>query len=185
MRHLKKKYRLVGGKDERRALLRSLASSLIEKGKIRTTLARAKALRAYFDKLVTLAKKTDLHHKRILISRLGNNKRIAFKLINEVVPKLSSRQSGFTSFRQLNPRRGDNTLLAEVKVLFDEEKKKEETKVTPAKKKESAPKKTKPIQKKKVEAKGNSIDKKAKIEKAKKGVVSKNKKKKSQERSEK
>ncbi len=117
MRHLKKKYRLAGGKDERRALLKGLAITLIKHKHLTTTIVKAKALKAYFDKLVTLAKKNDLHHKRLLISRLGNNKKAAFKLINEILPNLGNKVSGFTTFRRLNPRKGDNTLLAEVKIL--------------------------------------------------------------------
>ena len=123
MRHLKKKYRLAGGKDQRRALLRSLAISLIDKKEVVTTITKAKVLKAYFDKLVTLAKKTDLHHKRLLISRLANNSEASFKLIEEIIPRLTDRISGYTTLKRLNPRQGDNTLMARIKILLKPESK--------------------------------------------------------------
>ncbi len=174
MRHLKKKYRLAGGKDERRALLRGLAVALIEHKHLRTTIAKAKALKAYFDKLVTLAKKKDLHHKRLLISRLGNNKKAAFKLINEILPNLGNRVSGFTTFRRLNPRKGDNTLLAEVKILEETSTKKETTnqkKVTQKEEKKTPQVKTEKkskIVKKEKKTTSNSVKREVKKEEGKK-----------------
>ncbi len=119
MRHLKRGYRIGSGKDHRRSLLRNLAVALIDHHKITTSITKAKTLKAYFDKMVNLAKKDDLHHTRLLISRLGNNPTMAFKLKNEILPKLRPVSSGYTSLRRSGQQRGDNTVLATLKILFN------------------------------------------------------------------
>ena len=76
MRHLKHKNQLGVKKEHRAALMANLASSLIRAGRIRTTLKKAKALRPFVEPLVTLAKKGDLHHRRIAISRLRDEEAV-------------------------------------------------------------------------------------------------------------
>ena len=119
MRHRKRRYKIGTGIDHRKALLRNLAAQLITHHQITTTLTKAKALRSFFDKLVTLAKKNTLHSHRLLIARLGNNKTAASNLIHKIIPKLQTRQSGYTTLKRLTLRSGDAALQAKVSILFD------------------------------------------------------------------
>lgn len=99
--------------DQRRALIKGLADSLIEHGSIETTLPKAKEIRPYVEKLVTKAKKGDLHNRRVVIARL-HNKTTAHKLFDEIAPQLSHRQSGYLRIERTGYRRGDNAPLARI-----------------------------------------------------------------------
>ncbi len=79
---------------QRRAFMRSLAVNVIRRGKIETTVIRAKAIRPVVEKAVTLAKKKDLSARRILMSRLGDEHAVS-KLINELAPKYENRKGGY------------------------------------------------------------------------------------------
>ncbi len=122
MRHRKRRYKIGIGIDHRQSLLRNLVVQLITHHQITTTLTKAKALRPFFDKLVTLAKKNTLHSQRLLVARLGNNKTAAFNLIHKIIPQLSNRQSGYTTLKRLTLRKGDTALQAKVAILFDHQK---------------------------------------------------------------
>lgn len=161
MRHLKRGYRIGTGKDHRRSLLRSLIVALIDHHKVTTTLAKAKTLKAYFDKMVNLAKKDDLYHTRLLISRLGNNPSAAFKLKKEILPKLRPVKSGYTSLKRAGRRQGDNTVLARLSILFapvKAENTKAKAKAKPVKKTTSAGQKVK-SQAKKTKVKTKKVTK--------------------------
>lgn len=97
--------------DQRRALMRSLADSLVEHGSIETTFQKAKELRPYIEKLVTKAKKGDLHNRRLIMRKL-QTKENAHKLVDEVAPKYMDRQGGYTRVERTGYRRGDNAELA-------------------------------------------------------------------------
>jgi len=115
MRH-RHGYRKLGRDTEHRlALLKNLACDLIENEKIETTVAKAKELRRYIEKLVTRARNADFNTHRYLYSKLGSNqraKRAVQKLINEIAPKYQNRAGGYTRIIKTRFRRGDAAELA-------------------------------------------------------------------------
>lgn len=105
-------------KDERRALIKGLASNLIEHGSITTTTPKAKELVPYFEKLITKAKKGDLHNRRLVIKKVANVF-TAHKLVDEIAPKLTKRNSGHVRVVKEHNRRGDNAQMATVSFVDD------------------------------------------------------------------
>ena len=105
-------------RDQRRALLKGLASQLIEHGSITTTLPKAKELVPYIEVLITKAKRSDLHNRRQVISDLTTIE-IAHKLVDEIAPKLKSRNSGHVRIIKSGTRVGDNANLAKVSFVDD------------------------------------------------------------------
>ena len=111
MRHRRKTVKLQRNASQRRALLTNLACSLIEHGRIRTTIAKAKALRPIAEKMVTLAKRGDLHARRQAIAFL-RHKNIAKKLFEEVAPASKDRQGGYCRITKLGARMSDSAPMA-------------------------------------------------------------------------
>lgn len=111
MRHRRNTTKLKRTASHRRALLANLACSLIDHGRIRTTLGKAKALRPVAEKLVTLAKRNDLHSRRLAISFL-HQKEIVKKLFAEVAPAAKDRQGGYCRITKLGPRTSDAAPMA-------------------------------------------------------------------------
>ncbi len=107
-------------RDQREALLKGLADSLIKYESIETTLPKAKEIVPYIEKLITKAKKGDLHNRRQIISALQTLES-AHKLVDEIAPKLkvSGRTSGHVRVTRTRIRRGDNTQLARVSFVDD------------------------------------------------------------------
>lgn len=105
-------------RDQRRALMKGLASNLATYESIETTVPKAKELVPYFEKLITKAKKGDLHNRRQVISKMANVES-AHKLVDEIAPKLSGRSSGHLRIERTRARRGDNTELARVSFVDD------------------------------------------------------------------
>ncbi len=105
-------------RDQREALVKSLAESLIIHGSIETTLPKAKAVVPYVEKLVTKAKKGDLHNRRQVIAALQTIS-TAHKLVDEVAPKLGARNSGHFRIKRTTARRGDNAEMARVSFVDD------------------------------------------------------------------
>jgi large subunit ribosomal protein L17 len=104
--------------DQRSALIKSLAESLVRDESIKTTLPKAKELVPYIEKLITKAKKGDLHNRRQVISGLQTIES-AHKLVDEIAPKLSGRVSGHVRITKLGTRRGDNADMAQVSFVDD------------------------------------------------------------------
>jgi len=100
-------------RDQREALIMGLADSLIKYEKIETTLTKAKEVVPYVEKLITKAKKGDLHNRRQIISSL-QTLASAHKLVDEIAPKLKGRNSGHLRIEKTIMRRGDNSQLATV-----------------------------------------------------------------------
>lgn len=100
-------------RDQRRALLKGLATSLVEHGKIETTLPKAKETARYIEKLITKAKKGDLHNRRQVIAKLSTQA-AAFKLVDEIAPQLTSRTSGHVRVVRTRLRTGDGAQLATI-----------------------------------------------------------------------
>ncbi|WP_457622772.1 50S ribosomal protein L17 [Persephonella sp.] len=113
MRHRVKTKSFHRPKEQREALFVNLAIALIEHGKIETTLPKAKALRPFVEKLVTLAKKETVAARRLLNARLRNNTKAATKLFKEIAPLLKERDGGYTRIYKLDKRRrGDDAQMA-------------------------------------------------------------------------
>ena len=105
-------------RDQRRALVKGLADSLVKYESIETTLPKAKELVPYVEKLITKAKKGDLHNRRQVISKLQTVES-AHKLVDEIAPKPKSRDSGHVRIEKTRARRGDNAQLARVSFVDD------------------------------------------------------------------
>ena len=100
MRHLKRGRHLNRKPDHRKAMLRNMVCSLFENGRIITTPAKAKEARPFAEKMITLAKKGTLHHRRIALSKLAN-KSIVNSLFSEIAPRYSERSGGYTRILHL------------------------------------------------------------------------------------
>lgn len=105
-------------RDQRQALITGLAESLVKYESIETTLPKAKAVVPFVEKLITKAKKGDLHNRRQIISSLDTVSS-AHKLVDEIAPKLSARSSGHLRIVRTRVRRGDNVQLARVSFVDD------------------------------------------------------------------
>lgn len=105
-------------RDQRRALVKGLADSLVKHGSIKTTLPKAKAVRPYVEKLVTKAKKGDLHNRRQVIAKLQTVE-AAHKLVDDIAPKLKARSSGYLRIERAGMRRGDNAEMAQISFVDD------------------------------------------------------------------
>ncbi len=111
MRHRSKTVKLKRNASHRRALLSNLAISLIEHGRIKTTFGKAKALRPVAEKLVTLAKRDDLHSRRLAIAFL-HQKDTVQKLFSEIAPAAKDRQGGYCRITKLGARMSDSAPMA-------------------------------------------------------------------------
>jgi large subunit ribosomal protein L17 len=100
-------------RDQRRALMKGLATSLVEHGKIETTLPKAKELVRYIEKLITKAKRGDLANRRMVIAGLSTQA-AAFKLVDEIAPQLGGRTSGHVRVKRTRVRLGDGAEMATI-----------------------------------------------------------------------
>jgi large subunit ribosomal protein L17 len=105
-------------RDQRNALIKSLADSLVKYESIETTLPKAKEVVPYVEKLITKAKKGDLHNRRQVLSGL-QTVASAHKLVDEIAPKLKGRVSGHLRIEKTAFRRGDNSQMARVSFVDD------------------------------------------------------------------
>ncbi len=110
MRHQKKGRKLNRTASHRKALFSNLAASLVIHKKIRTTDAKGKELRTYIDRLVTYAKRGDVHGRRLIQKRITGKrgKEIANILIHDIAPAYADRHGGYTRLIKLNNRKNDN-----------------------------------------------------------------------------
>lgn len=127
MRHLVKRKKLGRDTSHRRALLRNLVTSFLEKERIRTTLAKAKATRPLAEKMITLARKDTLHAKRQALTFIYK-KPVVKKLFEELGPRFSERPGGYTRIVKIGPRAGDGAEMAILELIGSEFKKKEKKK---------------------------------------------------------
>jgi large subunit ribosomal protein L17 len=109
MRHAKQRNKLSRDSAHRRALLRNLSRDVIQHERITTSQAKAKAVKPKVEKLITLGKRGDLHARRQALSELGQDKFLVHKLFEEVAPRYSDRDGGYTRIVKLGPRRSDST----------------------------------------------------------------------------
>src|SRR5689334_25329052 len=112
MRHQKQRHKLSRDSSHRKALLMNLSKEVIEHERIKTTEAKAKAVKPEVEKLITLAKRGDLHARRLALSELGQDKFTVYKLFEEIAPRYSERAGGYTRILKLGPRKSDSTEMA-------------------------------------------------------------------------
>ncbi len=111
MRHNVKTPKLGLESKHRESLISNLACSLIKNKRIKTTLAKAKALRPFAEKMVTLGKKGTLHHRRLAIARLRQRDAV-HQLFAEIAPKFQDRKGGYTRILKLGQRQSDSAKMA-------------------------------------------------------------------------
>ena len=107
MRHGKQRNKVSRDSAHRKALFQNLSKELIEHERIRTTQAKAKAVKPEVEKLITLGKRADLHARRQALSKLGQDKFAVHKLFVEIAPRYQGREGGYTRIVKLGPRRSD------------------------------------------------------------------------------
>ncbi|MCP5463648.1 MAG: 50S ribosomal protein L17 [Deltaproteobacteria bacterium] len=119
MRHQVKGRKLGRTSSHRKAMLRNMASSLIEHGRIKTTLEKAKELRRFADKLVTISKEDSLHARRKAFDLLRNRAGVQ-KLFAEIAPSFEARKGGYTRIMKLGHRVGDAAQMAIIEYLQED-----------------------------------------------------------------
>src|SRR5690625_1857791 len=108
--------RLGGSSSHQKAILANLATSLFEHGRIRTTEAKARALRPYAEKLITHAKKGALHNRREVLKKI-RDKDVVHILFAEIGPHFADRNGGYTRIIKIEPRQGDNAPMAVIELV--------------------------------------------------------------------
>lgn len=116
MRHRKKGRSLSRSPSHRKALLRNMATSLFEHERITTTTARAKELRPYAERLITLAKRGDLHARRLAARRIAD-RGVLGKLFDDIAPRYAERPGGYTRILKLGNRKGDAAEMALIELV--------------------------------------------------------------------
>jgi len=117
-------------------MLSNMAASLIKHGQIKTTVARAKALVPYVSELVTLAKRGDVHSRRLAAASLKDRATVT-KLFGELAPELKDRNSGYARIVRAGFRRGDSASMAIVQLLVEKKVEEKEAKKGKEKKKQA------------------------------------------------
>ncbi len=154
--------RLGGSPTHERIILRNLTSQLIEHGRITTTETKARRVQPFAEKVLTKAKRGDLHARRLVLATLFEVKQVegervkakdklVKKLFDEIAPTLEGREGGYTRITKIGPRKGDNAPMAVIEIITEA--------VSP----KAKPAKAKPA---KAEPKPEKAEKKAKAEKA-------------------
>ena len=115
----KKGARLGGSPAHQKLILSNLATSLFEHGRITTTEAKARTLRPYAERLITKAKKGDLHNRRQVLSVI-RDKGVVHALFEEIGPRFAERPGGYTRITKLGPRKGDNAPMAVIELVTEE-----------------------------------------------------------------
>lgn len=116
MRHRKKGKILDRKRDQRRSLLKNLASSLVKTERIKTTLAKAKFLRPKIEKIISIGKKNNLQTRRRLIS-FFNDPKLAKKILEEVSVRYKERKGGYTRIIKIGRRGGDGAKMAMIEFV--------------------------------------------------------------------
>ncbi len=114
MRHRKHTFKLGRRSAHTKSLLANQVSSLVLCGQIKTTVNKAKETRRIAEKMVTYAKKGDLHHRRLAIAKIKNNNAVK-KLFSDIAPRFANRKGGYTRMLKLGKRTGDNADMVVLK----------------------------------------------------------------------
>jgi large subunit ribosomal protein L17 len=108
--------RLGGSAAHQKHILANLATELFRHGRITTTQAKARALRPYAERLITKAKRGDLHARRLVLAKLHDRDVVA-RLFEEVAPRFAKREGGYTRILKLDPRKGDRARMALIELV--------------------------------------------------------------------
>ncbi|HEV2979940.1 MAG TPA: 50S ribosomal protein L17 [Solirubrobacteraceae bacterium] len=117
MRHQKARGKLSRDSAHRKALLMNLSKEIIEHERITTTQAKAKAVKPEVERLITLAKRGDLHARRQALSTLAQDKFAVHKLFVDLAPRYAERPGGYTRILKLGPRRSDATEMVLIELV--------------------------------------------------------------------
>jgi large subunit ribosomal protein L17 len=118
MRHRAKGRQLSRTSTHRRAMLNNMATSLFEHGRVVTTEAKAKELRPFAEKLITLARRGDLHARRLVQSKI-KDRDVLGRLFSEIGPRFAARPGGYTRILKLGHRSGDGADVARIELLAE------------------------------------------------------------------
>ncbi len=120
MRHRMSGRKLNRTSAHRKAMLRNMAAALVKHEQIKTTLPKAKELKPYLDKLITLGKRGDLHARRQALSVLGD-RALTAKLFDTLAPRYAERNGGYTRVLKVGPRYGDSAPMAYIELVDRDE----------------------------------------------------------------
>lgn len=133
MRHMKRGKKLGRNASHRKALMRNMAVSLFRHERIETTEAKAKVLRSFAERIITLAKRGDLHARRLVATDI-NDKQMVQKLFQDLGPRFAERNGGYTRVLKLGHRKGDAAPMALIELtdteVFEKKKQEKEEKAT-------------------------------------------------------
>jgi large subunit ribosomal protein L17 len=118
MRHRAKGRQLSRTSTHRRAMLNNMATSLFEHGRVVTTEAKAKELRPFAEKLITLARRGDLHARRLVERKIKDRETLS-RLFSEIGPRFAARPGGYTRILKLGHRKGDGADVARIELLAE------------------------------------------------------------------
>jgi large subunit ribosomal protein L17 len=107
---------LGGSPSAEKAMLGSLAQSLFQEEKVTTTITRAKAVRPVAERLITKARRGDLHARRQILKVIGDTE-VVTKLFDDIAPRYANRQGGYTRIVRIGPRRGDSAEMAIIELV--------------------------------------------------------------------
>jgi large subunit ribosomal protein L17 len=117
VRHQKKRNKLSRDTGHRKALIMNLCTEIVDHERVRTTEAKAKVVKPELEKLITLAKRGDLHARRQALAALNQNKFTVHKLFEEIAPRYSDRPGGYTRILKLGPRKSDATEMVFIELV--------------------------------------------------------------------
>jgi large subunit ribosomal protein L17 len=117
MRHQKTRNKLSRDAAHRKALFMNLSREVFNHERIKTTEAKAKAIKPEVEKLITLAKRGDLHARRQALAALGQDKFVVYKLFEEIAPRYADRNGGYTRILKLGPRKSDATEMVYIELV--------------------------------------------------------------------
>jgi large subunit ribosomal protein L17 len=117
MRHQRTRNKLSRSASHRKALFMNLSREVFNHERIKTTEAKAKAVAPEVEKLITLAKRGDLHARRQALSALGQDKFVVYKLFEEIAPRYADRNGGYTRILKLGPRHSDATEMVYLELV--------------------------------------------------------------------
>ena len=126
MRHRVDTFKVGRSGAHRRSMLANMVSSLFMNGEIRTTVVKAKEARRFAERLITIGKKADLHHRRLAVARL-RDKTAVKKLFDEIAPSYAGRDGGYTRIYKLGTRIGDGAEMCLLQLVSEPVEKKAET----------------------------------------------------------
>jgi large subunit ribosomal protein L17 len=117
MRHQRTRNKLSRSASHRKALFMNLSREVFNHERIKTTEAKAKAVAPEVEKLITLAKRGDLHARRQALAALGHDKFVVYKLFEEIAPRYADREGGYTRILKLGPRHSDATEMVYLELV--------------------------------------------------------------------